>query len=212
MLRRRSSRLICYTPKQMKKIGIYAGTFDPVHKAHVAFALAAAKDARLDEVYFLPEVAPRYKNNVSHIAHRTAMLRLACRAHSQLKILELPDKAFSCARTWPKLRRRWPEDELFLLVGSDVVAHMGRWTGVEQMLPQMGLVVAVRGTSQTADLQLHVASLPAAPKNLKVIDSPEPAISSRAIRHHLRAGGKTDSLLPSVSNYISGQWLYQRIP
>jgi nicotinate-nucleotide adenylyltransferase len=51
----------------MKKIGIFAGTFDPIHEGHVAFAQAVLADLSLDKIYFLPERQPRRKTNVGKI-------------------------------------------------------------------------------------------------------------------------------------------------
>ena len=87
-----------------KRIGIYAGAFDPVHKGHVSFALQAIELAGLDEVAFVPEPRPRNKAGVTHLSHRIAMLRLAVKGHPKLKILEVPDKQFLVATSLPRLR------------------------------------------------------------------------------------------------------------
>jgi nicotinic acid mononucleotide adenylyltransferase len=74
---------------KQSRIGIYAGTFDPVHAGHVSFALHAMTVAQLDEVYFLPERLPRYKPGAAHFAHRVAMLKRAVKPHPDLQIIEL---------------------------------------------------------------------------------------------------------------------------
>src|SRR3954451_17379308 len=103
-----------------QRIGIFAGSFDPIHKGHIAFALKAAESAELDEVYFLPEQRPRGKEGITHISHRLAMLELAARAHAKLGVIDLPDKQFWMSKAWPRLRQRFPGDKLFLLMGVDV--------------------------------------------------------------------------------------------
>ena len=82
----------------MSKVGIFSGTFDPVHAGHIAFALEAMESAGLDKVYFLPESMPRRKSGVTHYAHRLAMLELALKPYNKLSILELPDKQFSVVK------------------------------------------------------------------------------------------------------------------
>ncbi|HVI69805.1 MAG TPA: adenylyltransferase/cytidyltransferase family protein, partial [Magnetospirillaceae bacterium] len=61
----------------MKRVGVFSGTFDPVHRGHLAFALSAQKRAQLDTVVFLPEHSPRGKIAVGSFTHRLEMLRLA---------------------------------------------------------------------------------------------------------------------------------------
>ena len=73
--------------KRKNRVGILSGSFDPVHKGHIAFAIDAMKQAKLDEVYFLPEVKPRRKPGVSHVSHRIAMLQIATRPYEKIKIL-----------------------------------------------------------------------------------------------------------------------------
>src|SRR4051812_40769392 len=82
-----------------KRIGIYAGTFNPVHTGHVAFALQAVKEANLDEVYFVPERQPRGKAGVEHFGHRVAMLKRALRPYKQFDVLELVDVNMTVNRT-----------------------------------------------------------------------------------------------------------------
>src|SRR5262249_6224728 len=103
------------------RIGIYAGTFDPVHSGHGAFALEAIEASRLDEIYFLPERQPRGKQQVEHFGHRTGMLERALKPHPRLKVMELVDANFSVRRTLPQLRRRFAGSELVFLFGSDIV-------------------------------------------------------------------------------------------
>ncbi|MEI8338988.1 MAG: adenylyltransferase/cytidyltransferase family protein, partial [bacterium] len=83
------------------RIGIFSGSFDPVHEGHIEFALQAIKVAKLDYLYFLPDIEPRHKSDVTHVAHRLEMLNLAIKPHPSLRVLELPDKKFSIATTLP---------------------------------------------------------------------------------------------------------------
>ena len=86
------------------RIGIYSGTFDPVHIGHITFALQAMKTARLDQIVFLPERMPRRKQSAEHYGHRAAMLERALRPYPSMGVLELADKSFTIARTWPHCR------------------------------------------------------------------------------------------------------------
>src|ERR1700712_538230 len=105
----------------MSRIGIYAGTFHPVHAGHITFALQALEAAQLDMVYFMPERRPRHKQQVEHFAHRVAMITRAAKPYQYFDVLEFVDVNFSIERTLPALQQRFAGDELVFLFGSDVL-------------------------------------------------------------------------------------------
>src|SRR5689334_19364766 len=97
-----------------RKIGIFSGTFDPVHMGHVAFALEAKEDLGLDEVIFLPELSPRLKEPTA-IRHRYTMLDLSVRGQKGLtvKLLDMP--RFTIKDTLPELQHLYGDAKLVLL-------------------------------------------------------------------------------------------------
>ena len=194
-----------------KRIGIYSGSFDPVHKGHLAFALAAIESANLDKVYFAPEAKPRRKPGVTHTAHRHAMIRLSTRLNHNLEILDLPDKYFSASTTIPRLKKLFPDDDLVLLMGSDLLEHMPQWPSVNFLLENMGLVVAVRGQDELATALQYASRLPKIPLELHIIESSKPELASRYIRQSLAAGNRSPDILPSVHTYAKQNWLYDDI-
>ena len=127
--------------KTTARIGIYAGTFNPVHTGHIAFALQATQAANLDMVYFMPERRPRDKQEVEHFGHRMAMLRRATEPHTQLDLLDLVDVNFSVLRTLPQLQQTFPDSQLVFLVGSDVAPTIPSWPHSERV----GMLAAVEG-------------------------------------------------------------------
>jgi nicotinate-nucleotide adenylyltransferase len=194
--------------EQVSRIGIYAGTFNPVHSGHVAFALQAMDAAGLDEVYFLPERQPRGKQQVEHFGHRVGMLEHALKPHPQLKVLELVDANFSIARTLPELRRRFAGSELVFLFGSDVVPSIGEWPNASRFLTDLELVVGIRSRDNREDLKRIVEAWQPQPRSVIMFDSYAPDISSGIIREALRTGNPTPGLLASVERYSDRHWLY----
>lgn len=189
-----------------QRIGIFAGSFDPVHKGHVAFALAAIKSAKLEAVYFLPEVKPRRKAEISHISHRVVMLKLAVKPYPKLKVLELPDKQLWVSRTLPRLHKQFPNAELLLLIGSDYeLEHMPNWPNIEHLLQKMGLIIAARKTAPSF-------SLPGMPKELHLLKSPKPDVSSGQIRQAIRDNKKANGSVDAIDKYIKDNWLYSSMP
>lgn len=197
----------------MSKIGIFSGTFDPVHKGHVSFALEAAKTAGLDKVYFLPEAVPRRHSGVTHYAHRVAMLRLAIKPYKSLGILDLPDKQFSVNRTLPRLQKKFPDADLHLLLGSDVVQYLGSgaWPSTDTLLKSMKLVVGMR-TGEDTDLMIASLQDLVPDRSFHIVMTNAPHASSSDVRAALQRGDSHDNALISLEKYIKQNWLYEVVP
>ncbi len=195
-------------PKNNLRIGIYAGTFNPVHTGHIAFALQAIEAAQLDSVYFMPERRPRDKATVEHFGHRIAMLERATRPHPQLEVLDLVDVNFSVLRTLPQLQLMFPNGQLVFLVGSDVAPSVSQWPYAEQLLKQAELVVGVRADDDLEALKALIASWSPSPLAVTIFDSYAPSVSSSTIRRAIQNREITQGLLPSVQRYSDHHWLY----
>lgn len=195
--------------KKPRRIGIYAGTFDPVHSGHVAFALQAVQAAKLDVVYFLPERRPRNKHQVEHFAHRLVMLERALKPHTRLEALELVDVNFSVRRTLPELRRRFAGDHLIFLFGSDVAQSLAGWPSADRLLEGSELVIGIRSRDNRDAIRQAVEAWPVRPESVIIFDSYAPAVSSGVVRDALRRGeSKVPGLLTSVERYSDRHWLY----
>jgi nicotinate-nucleotide adenylyltransferase len=197
--------------KPMSKVGIFSGTFDPIHSGHIAFALQAIEVAGLDMVYFLPEALPRRKNGVTHYAHRIKMLELALRPYQKLAYLEMPDKRFSVNSTMPRLRRRFEGDDMYMLMGSDMLelldqpAGLDQWPGLEIFLANFKLIVGVRNQHQIQEVKHSLKRIQ--PGGYMVV-SKKPSVSSSHIRKLLMSGQVSNDVLTSIMNYIDKNWLY----
>jgi nicotinate-nucleotide adenylyltransferase len=191
-----------------KRIGIYAGTFDPVHAGHIGFALQAAAHAKLDKLYFLPERRPRHKSGVEHFAHRVAMLKKAARPHPAFEVLELDDISFSVVRTLPKLQARFPGSQIVFLFGSDAISDLPAWPQAERLLEQAELIIGCRWQDDRAGTQVQIAGWPIAPRAYSIIDSYAPDISSGSVRGALQRRQSVRGLLKSVERYSNQNWLY----
>lgn len=191
------------------RIGIYAGTFDPVHTGHITFALQSVKAAQLDRVYFLPERRPRNKQAPTHFGHRVAMLKRAARPHAQFEVLDrLVDTNFTVKRTLGELRRIFEGDELVFLFGSDVLEHLPEWPDAEQLLTSSELVIGLRAGDDRDRLRLAIESWPVLPKALTMFESYAPNVSSGQVREALRNRRPAPGLLSSIERYSDRHWLY----
>lgn len=181
----------------MKKIGIFAGTFDPVHKGHISFAREAAKACALDKVFFVAERNPRNKASVTDLAHRVKMLELATTSYDDLEVLELPDAQFTVFQTLPKLQEKFAGAEMIFLLGSDVAKNLARWKNIEQLLSNVKFAIAVRSKDKGINI----------PNSSILITTPHTHISASQIR----SGQAKESIDPAVQKYISRHGIYNRI-
>lgn len=197
-----------HTSIEAPRVGIYSGTFDPVHSGHIAFALQAAAVAELDKVYLVPERRPRGKYHVTHYAHRVAMIRRATRPYRQLEVYELEDKTFSVTRTWPRLERSFAGSTLVYLCGSDVLRHIASWPNAGSLLGRVELCIGRRESETQQMIEDLIGSLPVSPRRAIVFESHAPSVSSSQVRAAIREKRRVHGLLASVKAYASQEWLY----
>lgn len=190
------------------RIGIYAGTFDPVHGGHITFALQSLKAAQLDKIYFLPERRPRNKAQVEHFAHRVAMLKRALTPYPEFDVLEMVDISFNVDRTLPKLRQRFKKAELVFMFGSDVVPGIAKWPHADKLFKGNELVIGLRFKDDRESIHKIVEEWPTQPNSVTVFDSFAPEVSSGKVRAALRKRQTTQGLLKSVERYSNRNWLY----
>jgi nicotinate-nucleotide adenylyltransferase len=193
-----------------KRIGIYGGTFNPVHTGHITFALQSIVDAELDQVIFLPERQPRDKIGVEHFGHRTAMLSRAIKPHPNLAVLELADKSFTYGQTWPQLKTLFPGAKLIMLMGSDVALSLPNWPHSAELIRDTELIVGLRNHSSKEIAEI-INKWDTRPSFVYLLNCYAPEVSSSSIRTALRQSQTTKGLLASVKQYSKHEWLYVSI-
>lgn len=139
------------------KIGIYGGSFNPVHNGHIYLALTAAEEFGLDKVYLVPSKKSPHRSDDEYASDtdRLEMLRLACMVSEKLQAssYELEnDRVSYSVYTIRYFRKLFPEDELFLLVGSDMLLYFDKWFCFEEILRNVSLCVVSRRNGDLEDL------------------------------------------------------------
>jgi len=126
------------------KIGIYPGTFDPLHEGHIAFARAARISCSLDKVVFLPEPSPRNKINVAVVQTRLDYIQQYIEQDPALSAQLISQPRFDVATTLPLLIKTFPRDTITLLIGSDVAIRLIDWPDIDKLTQATSFAVGMR--------------------------------------------------------------------
>ncbi len=196
------------------RIGVFGGAFDPVHYGHLILAEQSREQARLDQVWFVPAARHPFKvgTTAAPFDRRAEMLRLGTAGQSAFRVDEIekdrPGLSYT-ADTLDELKRRHPDDELFLLVGSDTLAELPTWHAPERIVRAATLVVMRRpGHPVVPAAELETAIGEAV--RLQMADVPLIDLSSRDIRGRVAAGRSIRYMLPrAVEVYIAEKGLYR---
>ena len=194
------------------KVGIYSGTFDPIHDGHVAFAQEAIKKCKLDKLFFLVEPRPRRKQGIKALEHRQRMVHLVIEKDSKLGHIILGQKQFTVAETLPLLQARFKGAQLYFLMGDDMLTHFTdtAWPQVNDFVKATHLIIAARNRSP-ADVRRHVALLEKT-RGIKIsFETFETKYShqkSTTIRQALRQGQQPVEINQEVYKYILENGLY----
>lgn len=135
-----------------QRIGIYPGTFDPLHAGHIAFAEASLRICNLDTVYFLPEPKPRNKPQATEITVRTILLRQALTQTPNLRIFSPKSERFTVSQTLPELTAAYPNATFVMLVGSDVFKNIVHWDNLAMLAQALGFTVGLRNDDTVEDI------------------------------------------------------------
>jgi nicotinate-nucleotide adenylyltransferase len=195
----------------LKRIGLFGGTFDPVHLAHVALARSARDDLQLDEVRWVPVGNPWQKaRTITAAVHREAMVKLAIEGEPRMRLerieLERAGPSYTL-ETVRELQAREPGATWFLVIGQDQYAGLHTWNGWRELLGRVVLAVANR-PGPLAPVDPEVLRGPHQSVPLAMLD-----ISATDIRARAAAGLDISSLVPpQVARYIDSHRLYAATP
>jgi nicotinate-nucleotide adenylyltransferase len=136
-----------------RHLGIFSGTFNPIHDGHISFALAAAKKCKLEKVIFLPEPKPRFKKDIPNASKRLKQIREATMNFANIDVRLLNQDQFSVGSTLPELQKLFPDTDFTLLMGSDVALRLPSWPDVDRLLSVCNIAVGLRSTHTEAEVR-----------------------------------------------------------
>ena len=202
----------------MPRIGLFGGTFDPIHNGHLHIARSFADELDLESVILLPAGDPYHKTAPRTAAHhRLAMAEIAAQADSRLAVSDCDIVRQGATYTYDTVqifRQHFPAAELWLLIGMDSLLQLHTWHRWQNLVRQCRIAAAPRPGNSLAQapapLQTWLAE--ALPQGrLHILQADPLPISSSQIRQQLAAEHTSPDLPPAVLGYIRQHQLYCHI-
>lgn len=189
-----------------KRVALFGGTFDPIHRAHLIVAREAADEFELNEVWFVPAAHPPHKNDTqTAFEHRFRMVELACAEDPRFvasRLEEGEERSYSFHTIERAKALLQPGDELFFLIGADAFAEIGSWYRSQDVLKMVAFLVVTRPG--------HTYETPPGATVYR-LESLALLVSSSEVRSKLAAGQEAKELPIHVRNYIREHSLYCNI-
>ncbi len=193
------------------KIGIFGGTFNPVHRGHITIANNFRDKYHLDKLVFIPNNVSPFKTDFIDIApaeHRLKMLELAIADEADFSIDDfeiMRDEVSYTIDTVNYMKEKYPNAQLLLLIGTDQAINFHKWKDYNTILQKAIVVIARR---RSADIEKQEQISPAL-KNSAFLDNDYIDISSSEIRRLNSKGEPIYKLVPfAVAEYIINNILY----
>ena len=190
----------------MQKIGLYGGSFDPVHLGHLLVAQAACEEAGLERLFFIPAAQSPFKpeSKLTPAPERLRLLRLALAGRTNYEIDDQEIRRGGVSYTVDTVRdyaRRFPKTELFYLIGADHVPSLNKWRDAGELARLLQFVVIPRPGETEPKLE--------PPFRGRTLKGFPLGVSATQIRARVKAGLPIDYLVPSaVAEAIRNYRLY----
>lgn len=193
-----------------QKVGIFSGTFDPVHRGHIESCVVAMGALELNTVLILLEKQPRRKQDVADFNDRANMLELATMDFPSLQLVDLETTNITTDDTLRYLHQRFSGGEYWYIVGSDMLKHIKDWAGHEALFANMNLCVVLRDDSELEDTDQQLKRLHKEYPDtvFTILPSVWSPVSSSSVKQSLRNGEVVTGVDPAVQEYIHKHGLY----
>ncbi len=199
----------------ISRIGVLGGTFDPIHRGHIAMARAAIERKALDSVLLVPSGTPPHKRRVEADARdRLEMVRLAVRDEPRMAACDIevsrPGVSYT-VDTLEEIRRLHPRAEIYFIVGADSIPELPGWRRIDRIVELARIITVPRPQADQNGLEALAGASPAlreACERDRLEMEPVP-VSSTEIRRAIAAGEPfEDDLAAGVAEYIRRERLY----
>lgn len=198
------------------KIGIFGGSFDPIHTGHLVLAEHVREAAQLDRVILLPAYESPFKVGMSGAdgAQRLKMTQLAAESNDHFEVSSFDvdqGKVSYSVDLMAQIQQMYPDDRLYFIAGTDSFLGIEKWMGAPELLSKYGFAVGTRPGYRDDELSAHAQHI-REKYNAEVIlvNIPKVDISSTDIRKRCREGRSIRYLVPEkVEDHIYQNGLYR---
>lgn len=198
----------------VRRLGVFGGTFDPIHEAHLAVARAAKAELALDAVLFVPAGDPWRKQDraVTPARHRLAMVRLVLASehepHFTVSRVEVGRSGPTYSEETLQALRAEEHGQLWFICGSDALSDLPHWHDPAALVTLARFAVAPR-PNYPLDIDALDAAVPGLRERVDVLAMGPIDLSASDLRGARRADGSLDPRVPAAARaYIAQQGLY----
>lgn len=195
------------------KIGVFGGAFNPVHNGHLHLATCYVENLKLDKMIFIPTAISPHKPSDHLIsgADRINMLNLALAGYDKYEVSDIEFKRAGKSYTYDticELKKLYPKDDLFLIVGSDQYLYFQNWYRADDILKEVTLCTACREADELKKLA-QFKDMYSNMKNSIISSFDAVIVSSSQIRENVHASKDISDFVPEkVEKYIGEHKLY----
>ena len=196
------------------RLGVFGGTFDPIHHGHLVAAEEVRARLSLSKVLFVPAGLPPHKldNDISPAQHRVTMIQLAIVSNPGFGLsrvdVEREGPCFT-VDTLALLQQEWGEEaQLHFIMGMDSLSEILTWKDPQRLI-RLARIVVVGRPGFLADMVALEEALPSAAQHIQIVDAPRFEVSASDIRRRVREGLPIRYQVPTaVEAYIREHGLY----
>jgi nicotinate-nucleotide adenylyltransferase len=187
------------------KIGILGGTFNPAHLGHLILAEEAREKLGLDKIIFVPANLPPHKDNgdIAPASLRLKMLKLSIKGNKHFYVSDIETKRQGRSYTIDTIKefkRKYPSDELYFIIGSDLLKYLDAWKDLNEINKLVKFVVATRPGYPLEKIPAYIQTLV-----IRAID-----VSGFEVRRCIKENKSFRYLVPeAVFNFINRKKLYR---
>jgi nicotinate-nucleotide adenylyltransferase len=174
------------------KIGLYFGSFNPIHVAHLIIANHILNETDIEKVWFIvsPQNPFKPQSNLLNEYHRLHLVRLATEDDNRIKVSDiefnLPKPSYTI-NTLVYLEEKYPQNEFSIIMGSDGFQNLHKWKNYEMIIKNYQIYVYSR---PNFEIQNHIKA------NLQIVDAPLLQLSATQIRKNLKNGKSIRYMVP----------------
>ena len=188
-----------------KRIGVFGGTFSPIHIGHLRLAEEAFARMQLEKVLFMPAYIQPFKRDEKYMAtdDRLNMIKLAIADNPHLGVttIELDRKGISYTiSSLREIKKTLDADtDIYFIVGTDMFLMIEKWYLASELLSEFNIIVGIRPGDDLDSVEALISDLSVKyGTDIKLIDNPPIEVSSTEIRAKMESGEAVDSLMPPI--------------